>query len=73
MTLVFTTSLSVLRLIGTAFSLFTSNYYKLFKLVLTVSNLAIFDLSTSSFKLTKSTFFANDYVSTPVAFLHEVF
>ena len=52
--------------------LFTS-VFKLFKFVRTIFNLSISHLSTSLFKLIKSTFLANDDGSTPVGFLHQVF
>ena len=51
---------------------FTS-VFKLFKCARTVFNLSISHLSTSLFKLIKSTFLANDDGSTPVGFLHQVF
>ena len=59
-TSVFTTSLSLLKSTGTDFYLSASNS----------DNLSISNLSTTSFKLAKSSFLANWDVSTPVAFLN---
>ena len=56
-------SLSLLKSTGAGTNLSTSNLFcKLLKLVSAFFNLSISDLSTSDFKLAKSTFFANFYV-----------
>ena len=68
--LFFTTSISLLKSIGTGTNLSTSNLvtllFKLLKLVSTFFNLTVSNLSTLD--LAKSTFLANIDVSTPVTF-----
>ena len=72
-----TISLSFVRSIGTAFSLFTFNIsisdFNLFQLVGAVSDLFVSNLSISDFRQTKSSFLANCDVSTPVAFFKSAF
>ena len=61
--IIFTTSLSLLKLTRTATYLSTSNLstllFRVLKLLNTFFNLPVSDLSTSDFKLAKSTFLAN--------------
>ena len=73
----FTTSLTLLRLIGTGTNLSTFNLstllFKLLKVVGTLLNLSISNLSTSDFKLAKSVFLAKSYASSPIAFFKSAF
>ena len=61
--LISTTSLNLFKSTETGFNLWVSNS----------DNLSIFNLSTSDFKLAKSSFLANCDVSAPVAFLKSDF
>ena len=62
-----------MKLTGTDTYLSTSNLpallFKLFKPVTKFPYLSIFNLSTSNFKLAKSTFLVNSDISTAVVFL----
>ena len=76
-TVIFTTSLSLLKSTGTSTNLSTSNLsnllFKLFKLVGIFFNLSISNLSTLDFRFAESTFSENLDVSTHVAFLKPAF
>ena len=74
--IIFTTSLSLLkstRKILIYQHQLSTLFFKLPKLFGTLFNLSISNLSTSDFKLVKSTFLANSDVSTSVAFLKSAF
>ena len=72
----FTTSLSLIKSVGTGTNLSRSNLstllFKLFKLLDIFFNLSISSLPTLDFKFAKSTFLANFEVSTPVEFFKSV-
>ena len=71
------TSLSFLKSTGTGIILWTSNLstlvFKLFTPIVTFSNISISNLSTSDFKLSKSTFLVHFDVLTSVASLKSAF